>query len=75
MFVDILDFFHESKDALCDIRKEGIRVYVLVGYLGPDLLKVVNPNVDVNADVDETYVNFAYLMFWRIFTSDSTYTV
>ena len=27
---------------------------------GRVLLKVVNPNVDVNVDVDVTYVNFAF---------------
>ncbi|XP_078340580.1 uncharacterized protein LOC144627433 [Crassostrea virginica] len=44
---------------------------------GRVLLKVVNPNVDVNVDVDVTFVNFAfylttYLTFWHRFTSDST---
>ena len=32
----------------------------IVADLGRVLLKVVNPNVDVNVDVDVTFVNFAF---------------
>ena len=58
----------------CNVCKEN---RVSQPNLGRVLLKVVNPNVDVNVDVDVTYVNFAfyltsYLTFWRRFTSDST---
>ena len=35
--------------------------------LGRVLLKVVNPNVDVNVHVDVTYVNFAYKNIWTEF--------
>ena len=36
----------------------------LLKNLGRVFLKFVNPNVDLNVDVDVTYVNFAYKNIW-----------
>ena len=57
--------------------KRFVFLWFSKGYHDQVLLKVVNPNVDVNVDVDVTYVDFAfyltsYLTFWRRFTSYST---
>ena len=38
---------------------EKMHVYHIID-LGPVLLKVVTPNVDVNVDVDVTYDKFAF---------------